>query len=183
MDRNTRIALALAAAPLVAATATATALVLTGAHRRLGAAAARSVRSSRGTTSSPAPTSRTITPSRSPRHPPTSGRGSLSWVRTRPASTRSGARERDRLRIHGVDRIVPEWQHPRWRMPSPSHRRRAPVALVDPPHTLVASSLGGTAPRRWDSTSPGRSTSPRTTPAPACTSGSATAPPGGRATS
>ena len=148
MDRNTRIALALAAAPIVAATATAAALVLTGAHRRLGSTAGEIGAILPGDdilTGADLQNDHAITIAAPPSDV-------WPWI-AQLGQDKAGFYSFEVLEnaigceIHGVDRIVPEWQHPKVGEAFPLAPDVAlRVALVDPPHTLVASSLGGTAP-------------------------------------
>ncbi len=148
MDRKTRITVALVAAPVVMVTTTAAAFLLTGAHRRLGATSdevgatllgddilpAADLQNDHATTIAAPPSA--VWP----------------WI-AQLGQDKAGFYSFEVLEnaigcdVQGVDRIVPEWQHPQVGDPFPLAPDVAlRVAVVDPPHTFVASSVGGTAP-------------------------------------
>ncbi len=148
MDRKTRITLALVAAPVVMLTTTAVAFLITGAHRRLGATADEVRATLLGDDILPAADlqndhATTIAAPPSDVWP---------WI-AQLGQDKAGFYSFEVLEnaigceIRGVDRIVPEWQNPQVGDAFPLAPDVAlRVASVDPPHTLVASSLGGTAP-------------------------------------
>ncbi|MGM0385367.1 MAG: SRPBCC family protein [Actinomycetota bacterium] len=148
MTRITRITLALIAAPVVATMTTAAVFVLTGAHHRIGATREEAraalpgddilpdagLQSDHATTIAAPPSA--VWP----------------WI-AQLGQDKGGFYSWEVLEnaigcdITNAERIVSEWQRPQVGEPFPlAPGVELRVALVDPPRTFVASSLGGATP-------------------------------------
>jgi len=150
MTRCPSLLLAVAAAPLVAAGTAATAFVLTGTHRALNVSPAEARRPLPGDGLLPhadVQNDRAITVNVPPAQ-------LWPWI-AQLGQDKAGFYSFECVEnalgcgIRNADRIVPEWQHPRVGDPFPLHPEvRLRVALVEPGHALVASSVGDQVPEK-----------------------------------